>query len=43
VESTAPPCEAGPTGLEPPVRPHAARRGERSGRHAHQRSPTSRI
>jgi nucleotide-binding universal stress UspA family protein len=43
VESTAPLREAAHDDPEPPARPHAARRDERSGRHAHQRSPASRV
>jgi nucleotide-binding universal stress UspA family protein len=42
-ESTAPPCEATHDDPEPPARPRAARRDERSGRHAHQRPPASRV
>jgi nucleotide-binding universal stress UspA family protein len=43
VESTAPPREAAHDDPEPPARPHAARRDERSGRQAHPRSPASRV
>jgi nucleotide-binding universal stress UspA family protein len=42
-ESTAPPRQAAQDAPEPPARPHAARRDERSGRQAHPRSPASRI
>ena len=43
VESTAPPRAAAPDGPEPPVRPHAGRRGARDARHAHRRSPASHV
>jgi hypothetical protein len=42
-ESTAPPREAAHDDPEPPARPRPARRDERSGRHAHQRPPASRV
>jgi nucleotide-binding universal stress UspA family protein len=43
MESTAPPRAAAHDDPELPARPHAARRDERSGRHAHQRSQASRV
>jgi nucleotide-binding universal stress UspA family protein len=42
-ESTAPPREAAHDDPEPPARPPAGSRGGRSGRHAHQRLPASRV
>jgi nucleotide-binding universal stress UspA family protein len=43
MESTAPPREVAHDDPEPPARLHAARLDERSGRHAHKRSPASRV
>jgi universal stress protein A len=42
-ESTAPSCAAAHDDTETPARPHVARRDGRSGRHAHPRSPASRV
>ena len=42
-DSTARPCEAADDEPEPLARPHAAKRDERSGRHAYQRSRTINV